>query len=110
MRPDTNPLPHIVILFIAIVLCASPASAQSPGPENILVRNVTLIDPTGKTEDRVVNILINHYSAGIMKEFGFRVSKDCRSVYIYPNQESLSRYPFLVDPECWFLMKSGEDT
>jgi len=38
------------------------------GPENILLRNVTLIDPTGKTGDRPVNILIRERKLEIVTE------------------------------------------
>ena len=50
------------IALSALALLAShlavDAFAQVRGPEDILIRNVTLIDPTGQSEDRTVNILI----------------------------------------------------
>jgi phosphate-selective porin OprO/OprP len=44
------------------------AGAQETGPENILVLNVTLIDPTGRTEDKIVNILIRDKKLDVVTE------------------------------------------
>ncbi len=47
----------VLIFILALPLTAS---AQSTGPERVLIRNVTLLDPGGQVEDRVVNILIRN--------------------------------------------------
>ena len=64
----------IKILLLAVLVALSaglapgPALAQVTGPENILIRNVTLIDPSGKTEDKVVNILIRERKLEVITE------------------------------------------
>jgi phosphate-selective porin OprO/OprP len=48
-------------LALFLLLPGGVCLAQTEGPdspEDVLLRNVTLIDPTGKAEDRIVNILI----------------------------------------------------
>jgi phosphate-selective porin OprO/OprP len=61
-------------VFLSAILCLAawqvPATllAQIATPEDILVRNVTLIDPTGKSEDRIVNILIRERRLDIITE------------------------------------------
>jgi phosphate-selective porin OprO/OprP len=63
-----------VLLILSIWLAPNPAFAQDIGPENILVRNVTLLDPTGKTEDRVVNILVRDRKLDVITED--KISRD----------------------------------
>jgi phosphate-selective porin OprO/OprP len=47
----------IVLTFL--LFCWPPLSAQiQPEPQDILIRNVTLIDPTGESDDRRVNLLV----------------------------------------------------
>lgn len=56
-------------LLILALLASSPLIAQNPYPEgDILVRNVTLIDPSGKTEDRAVNVLIKNFKLEVLTE------------------------------------------
>jgi phosphate-selective porin OprO/OprP len=59
------------------------AVAQDLEPENILVRNVTLMDPTGKTEDRVVNILIRERKLDVNTED--KISRDEADLVINAN-------------------------
>ncbi len=62
------------LLFLLIWQVPNPALAQDNGPQNILVRNVTLLDPTGKTEDRIVNILIRSRKLDVITED--KISRD----------------------------------
>jgi len=56
------------LLLLALSLSA-PLLAQNPyNSGDILIRNVTLIDPTGKTEDRQVNILIKRNELEVVSE------------------------------------------
>jgi len=66
----------VVLLAVLVVLALwyTTLPAQITGPENILLRNVTLMDPTGKTEDRVVNILIRGRKLEVITED--KVSRD----------------------------------
>lgn len=48
--------------------------AQALGPEDILVRNVVLIDPSAEAEDRVVNILIRDRKLEVVTED--KISRD----------------------------------
>ena len=54
-------------LTLLLFFC-SPLWAQVAGAEDILVRNVTLTDPTGKTGDRRVNILIRAQKLEVVTE------------------------------------------
>lgn len=63
----------LILSFLLIVASAtypSYASAQDSEtePDNILVRNITLIDPTGKSEDRTVNLLIRKRILDVVTE------------------------------------------
>ena len=64
----------IKILLLAVLVALSaglapvPALAQVTGPEIILIRNVTLIDPSGKTEDKIVNILLRERKLDVITE------------------------------------------
>jgi len=70
----------IKILLIAVLVALSaglapvPVFAQILGPENILIRNVTLMDPAGKTPDRRVNILIRGHKLEVITED--KISRD----------------------------------
>jgi phosphate-selective porin OprO/OprP len=64
----------IIASFVVLALASVTLSAQDNGPENILVRDVTLMDPTGKTEDRVVNILIRDRKLDVITED--KISRD----------------------------------
>jgi len=54
--------------FVVLALAYTMLPAQITGPENILIRNVTLLDPTGKTGDRIVNILIRERKLDVITE------------------------------------------
>ena len=60
--------------FVVLALAYTMLPAQITGPENILIRNVTLMDPTGKTEDRIVNILIRERKLDVITED--KISRD----------------------------------
>jgi len=59
---------RILAFILLLGLAPAIAGAQGSGPENILVRNVTLIDPSGKSEDRIVNILIRGRELEVVTE------------------------------------------
>jgi len=48
--------------------------AQTIGPESVLIRNVTLFDPNGETEDTVVNIVLRDNELDLVTQD--KVSKD----------------------------------
>jgi len=54
-----------ILVFGQILI---PAFAQDNGPENILVRNVTLIDPARESEDKIINILIRERKLEVVTE------------------------------------------
>lgn len=57
------------LAFMLLVLVPMISLAQGISePEDILVRNVTLIDPTGQSEDRKVNILIRNHKLEVITE------------------------------------------
>ncbi len=64
----------IPAVFAVLALAYTMLPAQITGPENILIRNVTLMDPTGKTEDRIVNILIRERKLDVITED--KISRD----------------------------------
>ena len=64
----------IPAVFVVLALAYTMLPAQITGPENILIRNVTLMDPTGKTEDRIVNILIRERKLDVITED--KISRD----------------------------------
>jgi phosphate-selective porin OprO/OprP len=64
----------VTLLSSLFLIGSSQVCAQGFGPDNILVRNVTLIDPTGKTEDKIVNILIRERKLDVVTED--KISRD----------------------------------
>jgi len=64
----------LFFLFFLIFLSPVPTEAQNIGPERVLIRNVTLIDPTGKSEDKIVNILIRKQELELITED--KISRD----------------------------------
>ena len=58
----------VIASFMVLALASVTLSAQDNKPVNILVRNVTLMDPTGKTADRIVNILIRDRKLDVVTE------------------------------------------
>jgi len=68
---------NLVIVFsvnLLILLLPLAAGAQDIDPGRVLIRNVTLIDPTGKTEDTIVNILIRDHKLELITED--KISRD----------------------------------
>jgi len=66
----------VVLLAVLVILALwyTTLPAQITGLENILIRNVTLMDPAGKTPDRVVNILIRERKLDVITED--KISRD----------------------------------
>jgi len=58
----------LVISLISLLLAIGQVVAQNQDPENILVRNVTLIDPARESEDKIVNILIRERKLDVVTE------------------------------------------
>ena len=58
----------LVISLISLLLAIGQVAAQNQDPENILVRNVTLIDPARESEDKIVNILIRERKLDVVTE------------------------------------------
>ena len=58
----------LLVLIIAFPGCLPLLHAEVIDHGDILVRNVTLIDPTGESEDRTVNILILNYQLEVVTE------------------------------------------
>ena len=59
------------LIRLVLVLCSftcAPLSAQVGEVEDILLRNVVLTDPTGRTPDRQVNILIRSQKLEVISE------------------------------------------
>src|SRR5210317_1404853 len=54
-------------LACALIYCA-PVFSQSENAPDILIRNVTMIDPAAKAEDRLVNILIRNQKLEVITE------------------------------------------
>ena len=65
---------RVVMASIVLFFISLGAVAQTIGPETVLIRNVTLIDSNGKTEDRVVNILIRANKLDVVTED--KISRD----------------------------------
>ena len=67
-----------ILLFLFSLLSILPfplaSQAQNIGPERVLIRNVTLIDPAAKTEDKIVNILIREGKLELITED--KISRD----------------------------------
>ena len=62
--------PTLSAVFLLFLFFASPAwlVAQNLNVDNILIRKVTRIDPTGNTQDRKVNILISDRKLELISE------------------------------------------
>ncbi len=74
MRPRSSYLVFLVFFAIASLHFTTLVSAQILGPEDILVRNVTLIDPAGESKDKIVNILIRDLKLEVVTED--KISRD----------------------------------
>jgi phosphate-selective porin OprO/OprP len=59
---------HIVFGLLFLLLVPPLIEAQTIGPNRVLIRNVLLFDPGGKTEDKVVNILLRHNKLDVVTE------------------------------------------
>ncbi len=61
---------RLITVLAGLLVCflPLPGAAQGLGSENILIRNVRLIDPAGQNEDRIVNILIRKRNLELMTE------------------------------------------
>ena len=64
----------MVLVGISILNIPQPAYAQTIGPESVLIRNVTLFDPNGAVEDKVVNILLRENKLDIITQD--KISRD----------------------------------
>jgi phosphate-selective porin OprO/OprP len=74
MRLHLNHSFFLVMLSVIALNFSAVAKAQILGPEDTLVRNVTLSDPAGKSDDKVVNILIRELKLEVVTED--KISRD----------------------------------
>jgi len=99
---------NLVIVFLVnllILLLTLTAGAQDIGPGRVLIRNVTLIDPTGKTEDTIVNILIRDYKLELVTED--KISRD-EADQVIDAQEGLIVGKLEIGQEPSFLIFSED--
>lgn len=68
MKSHLSPPLFLIILTVIALNCLTAANAQVLGTGGTLVRNVTLIDPAGEGEDKVVNILIRDLKLEVVTE------------------------------------------
>lgn len=68
--------PHFLQRFLLLLVFMGSmfAQAQTLGPNRVLIRNVTLFDPSATVEDKVVNILLCDNKLDIVTEDAARVS------------------------------------
>jgi len=59
---------HIRFVLVLLLFFCAPLLAQVSEAEDILLRNVVLTDPTGRTPDRKVNILIRSQKLEVISE------------------------------------------
>ena len=60
--------PFWVLLLLLLTAVQSLEAQTESGLDDVLLRNVTLIDPTGQTTDRLVNILIREGKLDVVTE------------------------------------------
>ena len=61
-------------MLLFLLLCCNPLAAQTDKAEDILIRNVTMMDPAGVAPDRLVNILITNKELEVITED--KISRD----------------------------------
>ncbi len=59
---------RIAIGLLILIFVLPAVQAQTIGPNRVLIRNVLLFDPSGNTEDTVVNILLRHNKLDVVTE------------------------------------------
>ena len=59
---------HVQSVLVLLLFFCAPLLAQDGDAENILLRNIVLTDPTGRTPDRKVNILIRSQKLEVISE------------------------------------------
>jgi len=74
----------IFSLLFSFLLASWATQAQTTGPDRVLIRNVTLIDPAGKTEDTIVNILIRQQKLELITED--KISRDEADMVVNANE------------------------
>jgi len=67
-----------------MLLFPASGQAQNIDPDRVLIRNVTLIDPAGKTEDKIVNILIREQKLELITED--KISRDEADMVVNANE------------------------
>jgi len=116
------------VIGLLVFFLPLPGAAQGLGSENILIRNVRLIDPSGQTEDRIVNILIrkrnlelvtedriSRKEADLVLDAGERVIQGKlkigeRPSFIIFSQDPRENFKVLLDTKTYalFAMDAGE--
>ena len=75
---------QIVFSFLFLLLIPLSAEAQTIGPERVLIRNATLLDPNGAVEDKTVNILISKNKLELVTED--KISRDEAQMVVNANK------------------------
>ena len=105
---------QIVFSFLFLLIIPLSAEAQTIGPEQVLIRNATLLDPNSVVEDKIVNILIRKNKLELVTED--KISRDSVQMVVNANKgfilgklelgESPSFLVFSEDPrENFAIMK-----
>jgi phosphate-selective porin OprO/OprP len=74
-------------LFSGFLFIQPLAHAQTIGPDRVLIRNVTLFDPAGSGEDKVVNIMIRDNKLDLVTEDS--ISRDEADMVVNANGGSI---------------------
>jgi len=73
-----------ILLSLFCGLTPTLLVAQGLGSDNILIRNVRLIDPIGQSEDKIVNILLRERKLDVVTED--KISRDQADLIVDANQ------------------------
>ena len=80
-------LKHLTLLTLLVLLLPVSLLAQTNAHSNMLVRNVTLIDPKNVVPDKLVNILIKDGKLDVVTED--KISSDATELVVDANKGSL---------------------
>jgi len=72
------------LILLLTVFSPVVVQAQTIGPEKVLIRNVTLFDPSGAVEDKVVNILLSENKLEVVTQD--KISRDEADMVVDANR------------------------
>ena len=75
---------HSAISTVFLIILSLALEAQVIGPERVLIRNATLLDPGSAVEDKIVNILISQNKLELVTED--KISRDEASMVVNANR------------------------